>query len=370
MENTTVEQQQVETSKIKRLIKEGIKTGLFAFIICYGVSLILSIILHFTAMGFVESAVLGAMGENNSTAIGTIIKLTSILMSLSLFNSHGAIKIGLIIFVGIPLAAFYIVGDKEKMKKGFNQWQLLTYFFSSLIFAIVLTLLQLLTKGEFLGIDISFLSFKNFIVTLFVTMLLQLIIGLNYNRRARSYIRATRVLFRLILGLGAIFALIDLIKLMLKLPIGVLGRIGGVIGLLPNMTVYKSFLFMGNDIETSESLAKWMEKAATVHSFDGLSLGMSLIAIIVWILLVLLSLLYINKNKYWIELGLFSFTFSVVSFFLAYSTSTTLGKVILVGDISIGINLIQAFLVPLLSILALGLMLWLIRKMIAIIKEI
>lgn len=370
MENTAVEQQQIQISKIKTLIKEGIKTGLFAFIICYGVSLILSIVLHFTAMEFVESAVLGAMGENNSTIVGTIIKLTSILLSLSLFNSHGAIKIGLIIFIGIPLASFYVVGNKEKMKKGFNQWQLVTYFFSSFIFTIVLTLLQLVTKGEFLGVEISFLSFKNFIITLFVTLLLQMIIGLNYNRRARSYIRATRVLFRLVLGLGTIFALIDLIKLVIKLPIGVFGRIGGVIGLLPNMAVYKSFLFMGNDIETSESLTKWMEKAADIHTFDGLSLWMSLVAIIVWILLVLFSLLYINKNKYWVELGLFSFTFSVVSLFLAYCTSTTLGKVILVGEISIGLNLLQAFLVPFLSILALGLMLWLIRKMIAIIKEI
>lgn len=371
MENTITEQQSVQNFKVKALIKNGIKTGLFAFVICYGVALILAIVLQFTTMGFVKSAVLGAIGSNNSTVFGVIIKLTSILLSLSLFNSHGAIKIGIIIFVCIPIAAFYVVGNKEEMKKGFSKWQLLTYFSSSLIFSIVLSLLQLLTKGEFLGINISFISFKNFIITIFVTLLLQLIIGLNYNRRARSYIKATRVLLRLVLGIGAIFALVDLIKLVIKLPIGVFGRIGAIIGLLPNVMIYKGFLFMGNDIEMSDSLTKWMEKAASIEiSFDGLSLGMSLAAIIVWILLVLFSLLYINKNKYWIELGLFSLTFSVVSLFLAFCTSTTLGEVILVGDISIGINLLQSFIVPLLSILALGLMMWLIRKMIAIIKEI
>lgn len=370
MDKTSLEQQTIEKARIKKLIIEGIKTGLFAFLICYSAALVLSIVIQLSAMEVIKSAVLGAIGEHNATTFGGIIKLTSIILSFSLFNHHGAVRIGIILFIAIPLVAFYVVGNKNKMRKGFNQWQLLSYVSSSIVFSIVLSLLQLFTKGEFIGINVSFFSINNFIITLFVTMLLQLIIGLNYNRKARSYIRATRVLFRMLLGFGSIFALIDLIRLVSRLPIGIFGKIGGVIGLLPNMAIYKSFIFMGNDIEMSESLAKWLEKAAGIESFNGLSLGMSLAAIIVWIMLVLFSLLYINKNKYWIDLAFFAVTFSTVSLFLAFCTSTTLGRVILVGDIAIGIDFLQAFLVPLLSIGALGLMLWLIRKMIAIIKEI
>ena len=97
---------------------------------------------------------------------------------------------------------------------------------------------------------------------------------------------------------------------------------------------------------------------------------MSIVAILTWIVLVIVALLFVNKEKYWREMGLFAFTFSVISVFLAFCTSTSLGEVILVGDIYIGISLVQAFFVPLLSIGALGTVVWMVRKMISIVKEI
>lgn len=371
MENTMEEHKQIDVARIKSNLYDGLKIGLFAFVICYVISFVFALILNFTAMGFVKNTMVGAIGNSGSTGLGTITKISSILMSVSVFNSHGAIRIGIILFAMIPFAAFFLVCNKERMKGGFNIWNLLLYFTSSMVFAIVLTLLQLVTRGNLLDVDISFISIKNVITSIFVVFLIQLIIGLNYNKKAKSYIRATRVLFRLVLGLGAIFALIDLIKGVIHLPIFILGKIGVVLGLLPNVTVYKSFLFMGNNIETSESLAKWMDKAGSMKiSFDGLNLPMSIAAIITWILLVLFSLLYVNKNKYWKEMGLFALLFSSISTFLAFCTATSLGKVILIGEITIGINILQAFFVPFISILALGLMLWLIRKMIYILKEI
>lgn len=369
--NILTEHKQIDVAKIKSNLIEGLKIGLFAFVICYLISFVLAIVLNFTAMGFVKDTMVGAMGGSGSGGFGTIVKLTSILMSASVFNSHGAIRIGIILFAIIPFAALFAIGNKDRIKGGFHPWNLLLYLITSVVFSLALMLLQLVTRGNFLDIKINFVSFLNVITTIFVILLIQLIIGLNYNRKAKSYIRATRVLFRLILGLGAIFALVDLIKAVLHLKLFLLGKIGVVLAMLPNFTVYKSFLFMGNNIETSDSFAKLMDKAGSLKiSFDGLSLPMSIAAIITWILLVVFSLLYINKNKYWKEMCLFALIFSSMSTFLAFCTSTNLGKVILIGEISIGVNILQAFFVPLLSILALGLMVWIIRKMIYIIREI
>ncbi|PKM52584.1 MAG: hypothetical protein CVV02_00165 [Firmicutes bacterium HGW-Firmicutes-7] len=371
MENTTLEHKQLDIARIKSNLREGLKTGLFAFVVCYLLSFVLALLLNFTAMSFVKTTMIGAMGGSGSSGFGTLIKLTSIIMSVSVFNSHGAIRIGMMLFAILPFSTFFAVGNKERVGRGFNAWNLLLYFITSGVFTVVLTLLQLVTRGDFLDINVSFISFQNLLTTLFVTVLIQLIIGLNYNKKPRSYIRATRVLFRLVLGLGLFFALIDLIKVVIHIPVSILGKVGIVLGLLPNVTVYKSFLFMGNNIETSESLAQWMDKAASMNiSFEGLNLFMSIAAIIIWILMVLFSLLYINKNKYWKEMCLFAIAFSSISTFLAFCTSTSLGTVILVGEIFIGINMLQAFFVPLLSILALGLMVWLIRKMVYIVKEI
>lgn len=363
----------VDIPKLKKNSIEGIRVGLFAFVICFVFSLLLSLVFNFTTMRFLEDALLGAINDSGATAFGMIIKLTAVILSFSVFNSLAGIKIGVLFFAIVPFLAFYIAENRDNRKEGFTPWNLLTYGIASLIFSCVLNILMMLTKGELLGLNISFVSIKNIFITILVTLIIQLIIGLNYNKNARSYIKATRMLFKMVFGIGTILALIGLIKLMATLPIqlNILGKIAGILVLLPNFLVYKGFLLMGNSIETSGDLSEVLNKVASLQiSFQELSLGVSLVAITVWIIIVVIAIFFIDKSKYWSELGLFTLTFSVVAAFLAFCTSTNLGKVIFVGEIEIGMNLVTAFLVPLISIAALGAMVWMIRKMISVVKDI
>lgn len=357
--------------KLKKNVVEGIRVGLFAFVICFGISLLLSVVFNFTFMKVLKDAMQGAIHNTGATEFGMIIKLTSVILGFSVFSSLAGIKIGVLFFVLIPLAAFYIAENRDSRKEGLTPGKLLTYLVASIIFSVILNILMMLTRGELLGVKISFVSLKNVFITLMVTLIIQLIIGLNYNKNARSYIIATRMLCRMLFSIGAVLALIGLIKLMISLPLSILGKVGAIIVMLPNFLVYKGFLLMGNNIKMSEDLLKWTDKITSLQiSFQKLSLWLSLVAIIIWIILVVIALLYIKKDKYWSELGLFALTFSVIVAFLAFCTSTNLGKVILVGEISIGMSVLQAFLVPLISISALGVLVWMVRKMISVVKDI
>lgn len=358
-------------SKAKKNMIEGVRTGLLVFVICFVISLMLSVVFNLTIMEFLKDAMLGAIGESGATHFGTVIKLTSVVMSFSVFSSLAGIKLGVLFFALIPFVAFYIAENKENRLEGFKLWNLLTYMIASVVFSVLINILMMLTKGELLGVKISFVSFRNVFTTLIISLIIQLIIGLNYNKNARSYIKATRMLFRMFFGIGTILALIGLIKLLSAIPLGILGKVGAIVVLLPNFLVYKSFLLLGNDIRLSDDLSKWVDKVAGLQiSFQELNTSLSLLAIITWMVIVVIALHIIDQKRYFTEMGLFALTFSIISTFVAFCTSTYLGEIMLVGEISIGISLIYAFLVPLISIGALGSMVWMIRKMIKILKEI
>ncbi len=361
----------VSGSKLKSNIVEGIRVGLMAFVICFVISFLLSILCNFTIMKFLKDAMQGAITDSGATQFGMIVKLTSVILSFSVFSSLGVIKIGVLFFAIIPFLAFFIAENRDLRKGGVTYWNLITYLVSSFIFSSVLSLLMIFTRGELLGLDISFASVKNWFVTIIVILVIQLIIGLNYNKQASSYIKATRMLFWMVFGIGTVLALVGLIKLMASVPLNLIGKVGAIIVLLPNFLVYKGFLLMGNNIKTSSELSEWMDQVASLQiSFQQLSVLASLIAIVGWIVIVVISLLFINKSKYWSEMGLFALTFSVIAVFLAFCTSTSLGTVMFVGEVFIGISLLQAFFVPLVSIGALGVVVWIVRKMISVAKDI
>lgn len=356
--------------KGKSLLLEGLRIGLLSFIISYLICFVISILVKLFAMDYLQEAILGAIGSVSSGGFATIIKTTAAVLSISLLNSHGEIRIGFIVFLLIPILAFFISENKKGRKNGFSPENLIVYGASSAVFSFVCSSLQGLTAGKWIGIEVNFFSIKNIGITFFVALLIQIIIGINYNKKVEGYIRATRLLLRMSLGVGLLLGLIDLIRIVMKIPIGFLGKTGAILMLLPNFAVYKSALLMNNDIMTSDALTKSIEKFAHLQpTFEGLNLTLSIIAILVWIALVIIALLYLKRQKYWSELGLFALSFSILSCFLAFAASTSLGEVILIGEIYIGINMAMAFLIPLITIAALGVFVWIIRKMIEIIRE-
>lgn len=369
MGKNTSENKIVEISKYKVSLKEGIRIGLILFIVSYVVAFLLAIIINFTVMGSVQSAVLGAINSNNQIGFGGIIKLTSVILSLSAFNSINSLEIGISFFSLIPFAVIFIIGGKEK--RDINSLNMFIYLIASIMFSVLLTLLQGLTRGRLLDVSVNIFSIKNFFITIFIIFLIQIILALNNSKKSKSYILATRLLLRLALGLGGILAIIDIIILIIKLPLGLLSRLGAGLLLFPNITIYKFFMIMGNSLKISDSLNKLIVKAGVLGiSSEGYSLLISIILIIAWIAIVMVSSLALKKERYFQELPLFALLFSIISAFLAFLTSINLGKIILVGEMNIGINIIPAFLVPFLSIMALGVVVWLVRKMLTIIKEI
>lgn len=347
--------------QIKGDLIEGLKLGLKAFIISYVISLVLGTIFTITILDEINDLVLGVYGESRGINLPVIMKTTSMIMHIAVFNSIGNLKIGILILGVIPAISFYISDKKDNKAEGFDMRLLGLYTISSAVYTLILALVGILSRGELVGVKIDYTSWRNVIVTFIVTLLLQVVIGMNIGETIIPGILASRRMVRLCFGMATLIGIIGLGMALLKVTSNIIIVLVGLIALLPNVAVYILFITMGISIELDGSLEKLMNFANLDVSFSGLPLQLQLGALLIFILILLYVIMRINKTNFLKELVGLAIIFPLVTFLAAFSTEINLGLIKNIVDVRLGINLLQAFLVPFLLILSIGVVVYLMR---------
>lgn len=367
-------------SDIKKLTKplnysnimEGIKVGLLAFILSYLISLVVAIIFSLVFMENVNEIILGALNNADKISFGIIIKVTSGILNLSLLNTVGQLRFGILIMTIIPCLSFYFANRTNNKNIAINMNNIVKFIISSLVYTALIIIISNISKGQLVDITINFVSIRNAIMTFCITLFIQLFIGLHYKKDARCSVKATRLMIKAILSCTAVWGLIRLIRLMAIVPTSVFYKIIGGIVLFPNMVVYHMFSLMGIKGQLSESLSKIFQIEHISINMDlfTMPLGLKIFAFLVFIGMVTWILLRSIKTNFIVETLIFSGIFSVFCMFAAYATTLNLSIGNFIQDLSFGIRIVQAFIVPFIVINIIGLIIYLIRKMIAIMKEI
>lgn len=361
----------MENFKYKNQMIQGVRVGLIAFIISYGISFICSIIINFAMLERLNVLLKGALSDKVSIGFSSIVKVTSIIMNFSVFNSIENIRCGILLLAIIPFIAFFIADKKCNNKEGLDINNIVVYITSSVIFSILLSILSLATRGVILDIDINFFSLRNIFLTILVALLIQVVIGMNYNKNNITGIKAARIMTRIILGIGSVLGLILLITILSGQITGFFAKVLLILVLLPNVAIYVMFLLMGINLQISEPLLKLIDYASddVMLTFGSLPLAVRIISIVSFFIIIGVSLFFLNKEKYLKELGIFAITFSGFTTLVAFCTTIDLG-VVKVVDVALGINMLQAFFIPFIMVGAIGFLVFLVRKAINIVKEV
>ena len=354
---------------LKKNYKDGIFVGLVAFVASYLIAFFMSVVINVTVMDTLGKIFQGSIGFVHTFSFVRVIRLTSILLNLSVFNSTEEFQLGLLIFGVLPTFAFWLGNRKHHCATGFlfSKWPI--YLIASVFYSILLAILTFMGKGAFLGMEINFFSFGNFGSTLLVVFCLQVLIGLNYSSSS-TWIQATKWMFRLVYGLAIMIGIISLFKIIFSLSVNIFLKLGAVFGVLLNLASYISFTFMGMSIRISETLNTLVEYAKIDLSFSGLPIGLRIGLILIFFICTIITLLKLEKENYLFNLLRFAGFFSAITTFVAFCSTVYIRKVVIVKDIAFGIHLVPAFFYPFCMILIFGLLLWLFRRLLLILKEV
>jgi len=304
----------------------------------------------------------GTLSEPIPINAKSVMMITSVVMNTAVFNNGGNLHLGLIIFAFLPLISFWMATRVDNKMENFDFQDLVIYFLSAFIYGILLLTYSVVTRGELMGIEFNYVSWKNFFMTLVITGSMQYYIGINYNKSFSSGMKVTRFAMRVFLLLGFISGGMIMIYGFQASGLGNLFLlVGAIVGLLPNVAIYIMHTLMGASIAISSDLQNVVNFANLDISFSALPVYIRIAAILIFILIILISVVRIDEETYVKDLIEFAISFSFLSMILAYCTSMNLGIVRNILDVSFGVPLLFAFLVPLGTIVVIGLIVMLFR---------
>lgn len=355
--------------RYKEMLIKSLRVGMFAFVVSFVIALVISLVINVAFLTQVNEIVQGAIGTSDQLTLSGVMKTTSFIMNVSVFNRLDTLKFGILGFAFIPFLSFYFADRKDNKVDGLSLEHLFVYVSSGFVFASLSLLEALLSKGELVGVEINFFTVGNFFSTLVIAFLIQLVIGLNYNNHGLTGVTAARRLFWILIISGALASIIGMFILLGGYTLPFLLKCLIIIAVLPNLSVYAIFTFMGTSVTLGESIVDALALVEMDLSFNALPTWVKLIALLIFVLGIGYSLFSLNKEKYITHLVTFASSFSVVMFFAAYSTTINLGTVVVFKDVFIGIDLWKAFLIPFVTIMLIGILMKLVRMVINTIRE-
>jgi len=348
---------------------EGLRVGLKAFIFTYLIAFILSLVINLSVVERIQDYLQGTLSAGVGFDFALIIKMTSVLMNASVFNASGTIQLGLLIFGVLPLVAFFIADRSDNKKTGMDMVGGVIYVIASLVFTLLLTAVSFLTKGNLLGMDISFVSWRNVLMTFVITLLIQVAIGLNYNMNRLPGIVATRWMVRLTMGSTALISAVAIVGLLLPYTRSISLILLVLILMVPNLAIYVFFMMFGVSVNFNESLEKLLAFGDVDLSYSAMPIWARLVLIAIFILFALFSVSKIDRDNFRWGLVGFSLSFSLISLLVAYCTVIDLGVVKGLMDIRLGINPVQAMLFPLGGTMLIGFLFMLYLHLMKVLKE-
>lgn len=355
--------------RYKEMLTKSLKVGMFAFVVSFVIALVISAVINIAFLTQVNEIVQGAIGTSDKLTLSGVMKTTSFIMNVSVFNRLDSLKFGVLGFAIIPFLSFYIADMKDNKEEGLSLEHLFVYICAGLVFAFLSMFEAFLSKGELVGIEINFFGLGNFFSTLIIAFLIQLVIGLNYKNHGLTGVTASKRLFWILIIAGALASIVSGFVFLEEYSLPFILRVLIIGAVLPNLSVYTIFTFMGTNVTMGESVVDAIALIEKDFSYGGLPVWIKLTALLVFVVAITFSLFSLNKDKYISHLVTFASSFSVVMFFAAYSTTINLGTVVVFKDVFIGVQLWKAFLIPFVTILAIGFLLKLVRMVIKTIKE-
>lgn len=350
-------------------VVEGVRVGLKAFIITYLTAFVISVIINLSVIENIQDYLQGTLSEGVGFDFGLVVKTAAVIMNTSVFNSSGTIQLGLLVFGALPLIAFFIADMRDNRREGMDATGSIIYVVASLVFTLLLTAVSFLTRGHLLGMDISFVSWRNVMMTFVITLLIQVAIGMNYNMNRLPGIIATRWMVRLTIGTTSVLSALGLIVLLVPYTRSVSLILLAMIVLVPNLAIYSFFMMFGVGISFNESLEKLLAFGNIDLSYSAVPVWGRLLLIGLFILFALFSISRIDKRNFIMGMVGFTLSFSLISLLVAYCTVIDLGVVKGLMDIRLGINPLRAFLYPLGGTVIVGALYLMIQNLIIIVKE-
>ncbi len=342
---------------------EGLRVGLKAYIIAYVTALAFALVINLSAIEKIQDYLQGTLSENVGFSFGLVIRSAAMMMNASVFNVSGTIQLGLLVFGVLPVAAFYLADRRDNLSEGLDMTSVMIYIVASVVFSVMVMGTSFFTKGELLGVDVNFVSWRNFFMTFIITLLIQVAIGLNYESSHLVGIKGIRWMLRLSLGTSGLVAGIGL-GILLWLYTGHISLVLlGLLILLPNAAVYGFFMMFGVGVEFNESLQKLLAFANLDLSYTALPIGVRLVMFLLFLLFGVMGVHHLEKDRYWLALLTYATVVSLVSLLLAYTTVVDLGVVRGLMDIHFGINPLKAFLLPFAGLAVVGMLYHLVLRL-------
>lgn len=347
-------------------VNKALFAALISAVICLGISLLINLYFYEE----VVALTIGSLGESTSTNATAILRTAGFLLGLSTFQVSGKFQIGLLILGVIPFlaflgAAFLFPVRKQEEKKAHIGAVFFVNTVSALVYALFAVGIEYITRGDLFGLAIDFVSPRNFLFVFLLVLLIQSIISINRSKQfshGSTGIRAIRNLSSLTLGFSSLTGILLVVYFLTPYLKGFGKIILFLIPALPNIAVYLSFLFMGSAADLGDSLSGITTYLNMDLTFLDIPTGIRVMLVIVFIILTFLVLMRMPMKKYWLNVTIFSFGFSLIFVILAIASRFDLGFVR--GVLNIGF-----FVSPLKVFLASFLIIWLDAILLALIRS-
>lgn len=362
-------------NRLKINLIKGARVGILAFLICFAVAFIMSLVINFGYLGKVNTLLNGSLSAAPKASLSNVLIITSLIINFTVFNNGavlengGTLHLGLLVFVLLPAIAFFIADRRNNKEKHFDGQDFIVYILSSLLFGIFVYSYSWITKGELLGIKINFTEPLNFLMTIVMSLVIQYFIGFNYNKKMPVGIRMSRWLLRVFLAFGFFASVVGVVAVLSKYISSIPLLIAISIVLVPNLVIYAMFMLMGASIQFGDQLQVLMSNIGIDMSFATLNLPIRISLIAVFFTIILIAIWRLGKERFLEELFLLATSFSVISLIFAYCTHMNLGFIKNLLDVQFGINYLFSFIVPFVIILLAGFILHIIRMILSEIKN-
>ncbi|QUH29087.1 hypothetical protein [Vallitalea guaymasensis] len=362
----------MDNNKSDSVLLDGVRSALIAFLITLGFSLVISIIFNISFFEDFNNLMSGNLGGDKGATATSIVRITVMIFNFSLFNTVGTIKFGILIFIFIPVIAFWLANKQINRKGNIDSSNVIVYVISSLIFALLQFFISLITKGNLVeGIPINFATFSNLFTTFILSLLIQLFIKLNYKSDSKNGgINAFKNTYRIMGLIGIIIILVALI-----MGFGNYSKHGiliiiAIILMLPNMIAYSFFYMIGLTMEFNDKLQEALSKYINIDLTFENNMYIRYLAIIIFALIVAYIVFKMDKDKlirnaiiYSVSLGIFMGT-------LGYCSSINFIDIKFIGSIEFSVsNIFLSAFIPFVTVWIIVLIYYLIKKVKDVIKE-
>lgn len=331
---------------------------------------LMALVVNMSVIDDLQDYLEGTLSKGIGFNFGVVVKTTSLIMNVSVFNTSGIIQIGLLVFAALPLFAFYLADRNDNKEEGMDQIGFIVYMVASAVFTLLLTVLSFISKGELLSVAIDFVSLRNIIMTFVITLLIQIVIGMNYDVNRLPGILATRWMVRLMLGFAVVVSTIGLIVFLTQYTTNPMLILFASILLIPNIAIYVMFMMMGGiSLNFNNELEQLLSYGQIELSYGAIPIGVRIALMAVFIACIFIALYRINQKNFFKGLLVFSISFPLICLLVALCTVIDLGDVKFIGSIRFGIDYVQALVYPFIAIIGIGMFDTAIKQMFKVIKD-